>query len=209
MMLSVRRLARHNATNSAAVSTLTPMRIATSLAAVFLGTVLLWDHPGTTAVAILAWPRLLLTAAPFALVLLAIERRLSRRLRAREFSPYPLLFPVLLVLFGLSVVVTGAVNGLLPSARRVVRARPVRVMNVVWEAMTPVGNRIPGIEPSTDEEGIVVVHDWRAPGTELQLTLPAAEIARAWSMPEADLEIVEAGGFLGVPIVASARFVAP
>lgn len=187
---------------------LTPMKIATSLAGVLIGTILLWDHPGLGAVAILSWPRLLLTAVPLTLALLLLERRLSRRLRAKEFSPYPLPFPVLLALFGVSVVITGALNGFLPSPQRALRPHVLRKIDVVWRAVTSVGTPIPGDQPERDAEGIVVVEDWRAPGTELQLALPAAELDRA-ETPDVLLEVVEADGFLRVPFVRSARFVAP
>lgn len=186
---------------------LTPTRIGTSLAGVLAGSTLLWEHPGIGAVAVLSWPRLLLTAVPLLAVLFAVERRLSRRLRAREYSPYPATFPVVLVLFAVSVLLVGAANGWLPSPRRVLHPPVVRLVDVVWHAVTPVGDHLPGERGERDEEGIVVVEDWRAPGTELQLVLPADELDRAHADPAAELEVVEADGFLGVPFVREARFV--
>lgn len=207
MLLLLRRSAKHDATRSTTVGSLTPMRILTSLAALGVGAALLWYHPGTSGTVILAWPRLLLLAAAAGAALFALERWLSRDLRGKDFSPYPLLFPVLLVLLAAGVVIAGAVNRVGPSATRTIRPRVLRTMDVVWRTVTPVGTTLPGGTPERDEEGIVIVDSWRSPGFEVQVPVPAAELDRAGAAHEEALEVTEADGFLGVPYVETARFV--
>jgi len=189
-----------------------PLGVASTLAAVAAGTALVQFHPGSGAVAFLDWGRLLVVVVPTWAVLFAAERVGLRRFRSAHRPSYPPLLPVLVLTFGVAFALVALVNCIGPSRSRAIRPEVREVLGLEWRAVTPVGDPLPSYEghragrPTGD--GIAVVASWRAPGEELQLPLDEEAYQDPRARP-APLEVREADGFLGVPYVASVRFVEP
>jgi hypothetical protein len=182
---------------------LTPLGILLELAAVGIGVALLWRLPLGGAVTVLAWPRLLGTAAPVAAALLVLERRLSRGRRAAEWVRYPSLLPVLVALLGVSVALVAIVNRL-PSATRALRFEEYAVREGEHVVMAMRGAVMVARGP---EDLFVEVPKWRGTGVE-QFQVSSEELVPGRSGEPPVLTIEERDGFLGIPYVASVRLVA-
>jgi hypothetical protein len=182
-----------------------PTGVFAELAATGVGMALLWYHPGSRAVVILNWPRLLLLALPVLAGLLALERHLSRTIRREDPSAYPSIVPVLLVLLGLSVTAVGMVNGLGPSAVRVVHPGVRQLV----ELQHPLPRLPPAPHHAARADGLAVVDSWREEDAQLQIPIASEDMERAQVELDPALEVREADGFLGVAYVRSVRFVSP
>lgn len=182
-----------------------PLKLFLELAALALGAALIQFRPGSGALLILDWPRLLLLAAPGWAALVAAERWFLRGYRAERRGSYPSLFSVLVVGFALSVWLVAVVNGALPSAARTLRPEVRGVYALEFRARSPLGQLLPGLPGRASGEGEAQVASWRVPGEDLFLPLDAPAFAAM--RPGAPLEVREQAGFLGVPYVAAVRWV--
>ncbi len=182
-----------------------PPQLFVSYGMVAAGAWLLARHPGTRAVLILDWMRLLLLALAVAVPLYALERRLSRRLR-RDAEAYPYGKSVLAALFGLGVTLVGAVNGSFARAP----PRVVRVAVRGWESTKhAAGPPVPLHADGRPQPVVAVAESWIEPGATIRIAIsPEAQEQARGPGPHA-LELDVAPGFLGVEYVKAVRLVTP
>ncbi len=187
-------------------TTFSPAQLFSSWAIVAGGALLVAERPGTRALLILDWPRLLLLAGAGGALLFLAERWLSRRVR-KESRAYPYHLAILFGLFGLCVALASAVNA--SFARR-----PPRVLRPAvrgWErAKPPTVERLPADQARAQvHEVIAVVESWRAADEEIRIPVPMPAQEELPEPAPRTLEVIAPPGFLGVEYVEAVRLVEP
>jgi hypothetical protein len=181
-----------------------PAGLFIELATFGAGALLLFFHPGTGAI-VLDWWRLLGLAVPVFLALLALERRLSRAIRARTVGTYPTVWPVLLVLFGLAIALVGTINRAFPTS-----SRWVHVQVQGWfPRERPTGDLLAAPPPQASYAGpnawLAAVDSWRDPSEVFHLPVEEEDLRAASAAPHAELDVRLVRGILGVEQVAQVR----
>jgi hypothetical protein len=180
-----------------------PPQLFCSYGLVAAGAWLLARHPGSGAVLILDWTRLLLLALAAAAPLYLAERRLSRRLRGAS-AVYPYGMSVLAALFGLSVTLVGAVNG------QLARTPPRRVRVAVhgWESTKhAAGPPVPLDADPRPAPVVAIAESWFEPGATIRIAVSPEAQEQAEGPGPHVLELDVAPGFLGVEYVKAVRLV--
>lgn len=186
-----------------------PWGLFLELATFFFGLLLVLFHPGAGEL-VLEWPRLLLLSAPLLAALIAVERLLSRRLRARTVGCYPTFPSVLLVLLGIAVSVVGACNRLGPSSSRSFHPRFHGWISSDLPKAMPFRGPLPAsaVDRAGREVWLAVVDSWEDEGMTFEVPLDRGEVAAAAAAQDPEVEIRIADGFLGVKYVAAVRLAA-
>jgi hypothetical protein len=176
-----------------------PWGIFAEIGTALVGMILLFLRPGAGEL-VFDWPRLFRVAVPVFLILLLVERRLSRGVRRRTYGTYPGLLAVALLLYGLSVVAVGVANRHGPSPSRWVTARAHG-----WFPAEGINQSSFPVPLNSSERWLVEVESWRAPGERLSLPVEPDGARAAIADPAAPIEVRVNDGFLRAEYVAVVR----